>query len=131
MKRSCAQCQKPYEAMSPRSRYCSGTCRVRAHNLRKKAAVVAELAPAPTDRPPSVAATVRAELSAVGRLATTAGAAAMALAVRIDAQAETGAGVAALVKQLHATMTVATADVQVAVDPLDELRARREARRGA
>ena len=126
--RACDVCQKPYLAKRPNSRYCSDTCRKRSQ--RRGAAGTIEVV-APTDRPPSVAATVRAELSAVGRLDTTAGAAAMALAVRIDAQAETGAGVAALVKQLHATMTVATADVQVAVDPLDELRARREARRGA
>ena len=112
MQRSCAQCRNLYDTNSPRSRYCSSTCRVRAHNARKKAAVVAELAPAPpADAPPSVAETVRAELSAVDRLTTTAGAAAMALAIRIDAQAETGAGVAALVKQLHQTMAVATADV--------------------
>lgn len=55
--------------------------------------------------------------------------AALVLAARIDAGADSGASIAAMVKQLHATMAVALEHAELAADPIDELRRRREARR--
>ena len=129
--RSCQHCGGTFTAQRSTARYCSSGCRAKATEARRQAAVVAELGARPTVETPSVSSAVRAELAAVDRLMSSAGAAALALAARIDAQAESGASVAALVKQLHATMAEATKDVRVAADPLDELQARREARRGA
>lgn len=129
--RRCAHCGEEFTAQRSTARYCGPSCRVYASKERQQAAVVAEIAPTAAAGAPSVAQAVRAELEEAGRLTSSAGAAALALAARIDAQAEAGSAVAALVKQLHATMAEATKDATVAADPLDELRARREARRGA
>jgi hypothetical protein len=52
----------------------------------------------------------------------------MALAKRIDSGAST---MAADVKQLAVTMAAALQGVKLAASPLDELRARRDAKRGA
>lgn len=123
----CDLCGTPYQAKRA-SRYCSPACRSQASAARVGRKVVPT---EPVVVESSVAAAVRAELQAVGRLDTVAGQAALTLAARVDAQAETGAALAALVKQLHATMATATADASESLDVLDELRARREARRGA
>jgi hypothetical protein len=69
------------------------------------------------------------ELTAAGRLESSAGQAAIALATRIDEGAESSAGLAALTRELRAAMAEALANVTEAGDALDELRARREARR--
>jgi hypothetical protein len=63
-----------------------------------------------------------AELTAVERAATALGQAALALARRVDIGRDTGAGLAALVKQLEATAKAATADVKSAASPLDLMR---------
>jgi hypothetical protein len=73
---------------------------------------------------------VEAELAAAGRLGTAAGQSALVLARRIDAgDGETAAGLAAAVKQLGATLADAVRGGEVAVNPLDELRAARERKR--
>jgi hypothetical protein len=72
---------------------------------------------------------VIAELTEAGRLQTSAGQAAVALASRIDAGAESSSGLAALTREMRAAMAEATANVAQTGDALDELRARREARR--
>jgi hypothetical protein len=52
------------------------------------------------------------------------------LAERLSASTfDTGSAVAAVSRELRATMTAALADVPVANDPLDELRARRDRKR--
>lgn len=141
IERTCDHCGATYQAKTARSRFCRDVCRAMAGKRAQRDAVVAEIAvhraappqeaaePRPAVR--LVADAVRADLERADRLGTVAGAAALAMAARIDAQAETGAAVAALVRQLHATMAEATKDATAAVDPLDELRAKREARRGA
>lgn len=125
MRQTCARCGTSFEAKRATARYCGSSCRSLATRERKQDGLV-EVATAPDM--PSVLAAVRTELAAANRLDSVAGAAAQALAVRIDAQAETGAAVASLTRQLHATMAEALRDAPVA-DGLDELRARREARR--
>jgi len=55
-----------------------------------------------------------------------------ALAYRVASPHETGAAVAALARELGATMTKALAGVTpAAADPLDEIRARRDRKRWA
>lgn len=71
---------------------------------------------------------MQAELDESGRAETYLGAAALALADRID-QSTAVMGFAALVKELRATMDAALAGVQKAADPLDELKRRRDAKR--
>lgn len=70
-------------------------------------------------------AAVRAQLEAAGRAETYLGAAALALAERID-NSTAVMGFAPLVKELRSTMDAALAGVKVAGDPVDELRARRD-----
>jgi len=84
--------------------------------------------------PPSALEVVTArELEAVGRLESVAGQLAMELARRVASPHETGAAVAALARQLGATMTaaLAIAGVGPAASPLDEIRARRDRKRSA
>ena len=74
--------------------------------------------------------TVRAELEVGGKLGTSLGAMCVFLAERLSASTfHTGSAVAAVSRELRATMTAALADVRVANDPLDELRARRDRKR--
>jgi hypothetical protein len=70
------------------------------------------------------------ELTAAGRVHTPAAQVALALAVRIDDGAsDTGSSLAALSRQQLLALSEALRGVEAAtVDPLDELRRRREAR---
>jgi hypothetical protein len=134
MQKSCAVCRKPFEAKRPAAKYCGQTCRQRAHRrpdaaaeskvLELPAEPTSELAPAVGG---SVTAATVAELEAAGRLETALGQAAVALARRIDAGAsEPGSSFASLVRQHGATLTEAVKDAKTAVNPLDELKSRRE-----
>ena len=130
---TCDACGLPLVGKRESARYCNANCRTKASQRRARG--VPELKPAPgaVVLPPPVV-TVRdatlAELSAAGRVGSALGAKALAMAARIDAGADTGAGLAALVKQHDATMAEAVRGSD-AGDVLDELSARREARRGA
>ena len=83
------------------------------------------------DSGPGLVAAVRAELEAADRLSTVAGQHALELARRIAAAPEMSSGVAALSRELRAVMGEALAGVGAAADPVDELRARRDAKRRA
>lgn len=138
MLRPCDVCGVSYEAKRPNSRFCSGTCRKRFSRGVVTLPEVTEGENAPvTDGdvppvavlvPPSdlevgpVESALLAELSEVGRAATALGQAALALARRVDIGRDTGAGLAALVKQLEATRSAATANVKSAASPLDLMR---------
>ena len=76
------------------------------------------------------AATLR-ELEAAGRADSSVGLAALGLAARIDTAADTGASMAALVREYRATMAEAVRGASVAASPLDELRRRRDAKLNA
>jgi len=80
---------------------------------------------------PSVLATVEAQLVSLGKEAVPLGAAAIVLAARLDLGADPGSAMAAMSKELRTIMTELTRTAAVAKDPVDELRARRKARRGA
>ena len=132
MKRSCDVCGTIYEAKRVTSRYCSSGCRVR----KSRGAEVVEMPTAPTEPEASIpagavyAATLKA-LSDAGRADHPMGAAALALARRIDSPGlDTGSALAALVGRLDVTLTAATRGAGAATAPAklaDELAARRAA----
>jgi hypothetical protein len=142
---TCASCSTDFDARSSRARFCSSKCRTAAHYRRTKLGIPETRDPKPApkapakgrkpkaqaepDSPTGTLGAVIAELTEAGRLQTSAGQAAVALATRIDAGAESSSGLAALTREMRAAMAEATANVAQAGDALDELRAKREARR--
>lgn len=81
-----------------------------------------------TRRKVSVLGSVRKELDAIGKAETPSGAAALVLAARLDAGEDPGSAMAALAKELRATMLELTRTAPAAKDPVDELRKRRDRR---
>ncbi len=132
MQRACDACRTLYTAKSPLSRYCSPRCAKRAQRtgLARSAQGAAMIAqpPAATQE---VEAAVRLALEDAGRLSTPLGQVALALARRLDSPSgDTGAGLAALAKQLAATLAAATTDARPTGDLLTDLRARRDRKLG-
>lgn len=76
----------------------------------------------------SIHAATLATLEQAGRTDTPLGATALLLAQRLDADQDSGSAMAAMAKQLGATLEDATRGAQIAMSPLDELRARRDAK---
>jgi hypothetical protein len=130
MRRNCDYCGNPYDAQTARSRFCGSPCRIRAH----RAGGVPEHRPAERrvtqrdDSLPSNVEVTREVLEAADRLRTPAGVGALTLATKLDMGTDTGSALAALQKQHMAALEEALRDAKVAASPLDELRARREAR---
>ena len=139
MDRACDACGATFAARSVKARFCSDKCRSRARYRREVLGAPEAIAPKPkpkrtrkpkpVDSPTGTLGAVIAELTDAGRLDTSAGQAAVALATRIDQGAESSSGLAALTREMRAAMAEALANVAQAGDALDELRARREARR--
>lgn len=127
MEAECGLCGASFATKSPRAKWCSEACRKRHDRAQARLEVVRELPPSRDGR---VAETTRAKLEAAGQLGSPLGAAAVALAQRIDGVSlfDTGSALAALVRELRATLAEATKGTIVANDPIDELRARREAK---
>lgn len=129
MKRPCDVCGTTYEAKRATSRYCSSACRVR----KARGAEVVDLPPSvPSDSEAGscYAATLRA-LHEAGRADHPMGAAALALARRVDSPgADTGSALASVVGRLDLALTAATRGAGAASAPgklQDELAARRAA----
>ena len=139
MTATCARCGSDFETRRRSARWCSDRCRQAGARARK--AGKPETVKAPKPRKPrtdpavevdhGVTGAVIRELQAAGRADSSAGRAAIALARRVDDGAESSAGLAALTRELSARMLEALAEVESTGDSLDELRARREARRAA
>ena len=138
VRKQCAMCPAEFDAKRASARYCSERCKKRAQRAPDRPAVPPGTVPAPPAPPAGPAlggltAATEAKLAAAGRLDGPEGQAALILAARIDLSpfsAETGAGVAALVRQLHATLAEALAGAKTKHDPgEDELRKARERRR--
>lgn len=124
----CKICGKSFDASLARAKYCSSTCRSRAH--RGVPALSQFRAPfSATDDEDDLVAAVIAELEAAGRRSSALGVAAIILAREMCGPVFSGAAFAALSKELRATMALALRDVPAAPDLLDELRARRDAKR--
>ena len=130
MQRDCASCGLQYVTRRASSRFCGGTCqkraeRARAAGMRLPAANLDDLGAPPSQ----LLEVVSRELDEVGRLGSVAGQAALLLAGRIASRRETGSATAALARELSATMDRALGGVAKPADPLDEIRARRDANR--
>lgn len=95
---------------------------------RSSVTTLPQVSPAQPTPAGSVRSTTLAELTAAGRADTALGQTALVLAERLDARADTGSAIASVAKQLQSTLEAAVADATLAVNPLDELRARRTAR---
>lgn len=130
MARACVMCGKTLKTDHPRALTCSATCRSRKSENRSP------LRPVDADGRVIVdagqgrvfAATLR-ELVAAGRQESSLAAKLLALAARIDENADTGAALAALVKQHDTTMVDALRGSSFISSPLDELRRRRDFKR--
>ena len=137
VRKQCAVCPAEFEAKRASARYCSERCKKRAQRAPDRTAAAAQPGKAPglpaALAPGGLTAATTAKLDAAGRLDGPEGQAALILACRIDLSpfsAETGASVAALVRQLHATLAEALAGATKTGDPVeDELRTARERRR--
>lgn len=120
--RLCRACGASLEG-DARKRYCDDKCRQRGH----RGATVTEITPDPVDE--SVAGSTRRTLEAAGRLDTPAGTAAMVIAGKLDRGGDTGSAVAALVRELRASVAEALSEAEVPDDPVDDLTRKREERR--
>ena len=134
MQRSCDVCGTTYEAQRSAARYCSGTCAKRAQRGGIARSRSAPHRPPPASlRPVSgLLDAVRAELAAADRTNTVAGQLALELARRIAEAPPMNTGVAALSKQLQATIAQALAGAPApGRGPVDELKSRRDRKRRA
>lgn len=131
--RACAACGASLEGRRPQARTCSDRCRDR---LKKRAArgSVVELPPrtAPEEAESPLVARLHVELVAADRLETAEGEHALFLARRlVAATRDTGSAVASLSKEYRAARIEALKGAVTERSGLDELRARRDAKRGA
>lgn len=135
MQVQCHNCGQPFEAKRSHAKWCSAACRKQTQ--RAPGASVTELRPirpaenpdgAPADVGPVFAATWK-KLEDADRLHEPEGVAALALAHRLDnGGRDTGSALASVARELRATLADALKGAGVAADPLDQLRARREAK---
>ncbi|RMH79004.1 MAG: hypothetical protein D6683_06880 [Actinomyces sp.] len=132
----CGQCGTEFIPRGRHQKWCTPQCREANRRDRKAGKKVEPVPLRPVDgeaiSAPRVIDAVRAELEAGGRQDTPAGRAALALAAAIDLGGQSGSSLAAMVRELRTTMAEAMLGAEIAGDPIDELKARREARlRGA
>lgn len=121
--RQCDACGHLYTAQRATSRFCSSTCRARVArgqvpNPQTSTRVAGDITEA-----------VRRELQAVDREATPLGQTAISLAMALDGVQAGASGIAALARELRATMTDAMAGATTGRTPLDDLRERYNRRR--
>jgi hypothetical protein len=126
MTRHCEFCGVTFAASRRDARFCRDACRKRAR--RRGVRLVAQLDQARRPDDPLVAA-YRAELERVGLLDTWRGVLVLILARHFVMS--TGSGAAALSRELSRVMAEALRRAPTGPDPLDELRARWDAKRGA
>lgn len=129
MTRNCAVCRRPFEASRPNAKFCGSTCRKR--NARGVTAPeMGSNVEAESDEPTPLVEATTAELAAAGKLDTMLGQLALALAKRMGGEVT---GIAALSKELRsvtdAALGVKTSGASAVADDVDELRARRDAKR--
>lgn len=141
MVRSCATCDVEFQAKTSRAKYCSDRCKRRYHRGARAASSAKKPAKkksgkketsgkkSEADGIQSTEAATMLALADAGKLGTPSGQAALVLSRRIDAShLDTGAGLASMVKRLQETVDALTSDAKLEDDPVDELRARREAK---
>jgi hypothetical protein len=129
---TCAQCGVGFAGKRRTARYCSQVCRQRAANARRSAGVTADapLPMVPLTVGEGVVDTVKRELGALGKSGTSLAAQAVAIASSMESGKETGAALAALSRELRTVMALLSQGVDRG-DELDELKAKRDAKRQA
>lgn len=127
--RACADCgsKLPTQTGAGKPRVYCESC----SPARRRGKPASTVSPLPHAAGGKVEAATRATLESAGRLDTVAGAAALALAEILDSGGQSGSSAAALVKELRATIAEALEGVRTTSSLVDELRARRDAKRGA
>lgn len=131
--RACDACGGSLEGRRSDARFCSDRCKDRIKKRLQRGSVVPMPARAHGgDEESPLVRSLLAELEAAGRLDTTDGQHAVLLTRRlVAAERDTGSAVASLSKEARAARLEALKGAQVAQTALDELRARRAAKRGA
>lgn len=125
MKRPCDSCGRPYDAKRASSRFCSDTCRKRAQRN-------GESGPKPASEPQSGGTVVQAtaaELDSLGLRESRLGQQALRLAQKLESAFDTGSATASVSRELDRIMDKAIASVGKAGDSVDEMKARRDAKR--
>lgn len=127
MIKTCVSCGEPFEAKRAAAKYCGERCKKRAQ--RAPSANVVAIGTATKSATPRAAEgdltrATRKALDDADRVDTELGTAALLLARRLDLAsfAETGAGVAALMKEYRATLAEALRNVEAEDDELDQIR---------
>lgn len=132
MRRNCAACSAEFDAKRDTAKYCSARCRVRANSSKPKTDRPGPPRPVPADVDGELTAATLTELTAAGRVDSAFGRAALLLARRLDSPViEPGSAVAAMVRQHAASLADALKGAAAEVDPVDELRSRRDRKRAA
>lgn len=142
MTKTCEICKTEFDSQRHYARFCSGRCRARAHRAgisQPRPGSKKKPKPEPKKREPvnpdGLLEAVRAELDAAGVTGTAAGQHALELATRIVNAPPLNTGVAAMSKQLQSVMADALGPADAAaaapMNPLDELKARRDRKRSA
>lgn len=127
MRKCCAECSAEFDAKRPIAKYCSERCKKRAQRKPRPAQAQPAAAPIPVDPDSELWTATLNELTAAGRVASASGQAALLLARRLDSGlTETGSSVAAMIREHRAALADALKGATAEVNPLDELRARRE-----
>lgn len=130
--RQCA-CGVDLSERHPNARFCSDRCRKAAQRGAVAEVVPIERQPQAEcsgDSPGSVVEATRKALTEVGQAEAAKGVAALALAVRLDSQRDTGAGLASLNREWRATLDAALM-VARPVSSVGRMRDELAARRGA
>ncbi len=130
---TCQTCSATFPSRSSRARYCSDACRSRARYARTIGRTIAAPVPDRLDAfAGALADAIRRDLEHLGHADTTLGLAALALAARIDAGAESSTGLAALTRELRACLAEARAQGDAwGLDALHDIQAKRDQRRAA
>lgn len=132
MRKYCDSCGAEFDSKRPAGKYCSDRCRKRHQRNPDLSPAPRPADPAETDAEPAqgpVMTSTLERLHAAGVGGEPVAQACLALARRIDqSMTETGSAVASLVREYRASLGDALGGAEQAVDPVDELRSRRERR---
>lgn len=129
MNAECALCGAVFATKSPRAKWCSEACRKRHDRAEARAQRFGQ---PPALVSGAVTAATVAELEAACQLDTPLGVTAVLLARRIDGStlADSAASLIAMVRELARELELIRKERTVPHDPVDELRARRDAKLG-
>ena len=130
----CAQCSKPFAAVRSSAKYCGDNCRQRAATARKRgvlAALPAVEPPAKLTYAERFLQSVEAKLKAAGRAEEPMSLLALSLAEDAVNERHPPAARKQFTAEFRATFAEAMRGVKGAATAVDELRGRRDARRGA